>query len=53
MGESAISREDVLFRPIRVERLHFYPMPLNHRVYRPGQLPFMTTSTYRRTRLGN
>ena len=48
---SAISRRDILFRPRAVESILFCAMPFYHRVYSPGELQFITTSTYRRTPL--
>lgn len=39
------SRTDVLFRPRAIESILASAMPIYHRVYRPGELPFITTST--------
>ena len=48
---SAISRRDFLLRPRAVGSILFRAMPFYHRVYCPGELQFITTSTYRRTPL--
>ncbi len=44
-------RRNVFFRPRAVESILPCAMPFYHRVYSPGQLQFITTSTYRRTSL--
>ncbi len=46
---SAISRRDGLFPPRTVASLLPCAMPFYHRVYSPGELQFITTTTYRRT----
>ena len=48
---SAISRRDLFFRPRSVASILSCAMPFYHRVYTPGELQFITTSTYRRTPL--
>ena len=48
---SAISRRDGLFPPRTVASLLPCAMPFYHRVYSPGELQFITTTTYRRTPL--
>ncbi len=45
------SRRQLLFRPRTVESILSCAMPFYPRVYSPGELQFITTSTYRRTPL--
>ena len=45
------SPEGTLFRPGLVESILVRSMPFHKRTYSPGQLPFITTSTYRRAPL--
>ena len=45
------SRRDVLFRPRAAESILSSAMPIYNRVYSPGELQFITASTYRRTAL--
>ncbi|MGO8788483.1 MAG: hypothetical protein ACLQVL_14035 [Terriglobia bacterium] len=47
----AISRRDLLFWSQAIGSILFRAMPFYHRVYCPGELQFITTSTYRRTPL--
>jgi len=46
---SAISRSDPLSRARAAESILSCTMPFYHRVCSPGELPFITASTYRRT----
>ena len=46
---SAISRRETLFARARIASILSRTVPLYHRVYTPGQVQFITASTYRRT----
>ncbi len=48
---SAISRGDVPYQLHAAESILSCVMPFYHRIYSPGELEFITTSTYRRTPL--